>query len=253
MLSIATAPLLRARSLDDVAHGFTTRAGGVSGAPYDGLNLGRRPGETDAALLENWRRVARALDPRLDAGDVALVEQVHGREVVLVERARGPLAPLGKADALVTTTPGVVLAARAADCVPLLLAAPGGVAAVHAGWRGCAQDVTLAALALLLARTGARAADVRVAIGPHIGPDAFEVGDEVIRGIEAAGVPRAVFVREGARPRVDLAAALEARLASAGVTRIERVGGCTTRDPALWSHRRDGERGGRQAGVIALR
>src|SRR5690606_36130192 len=125
-------------------------------APYDGLNLGRRPGETDAALLENWRRVARTLDPVLDARAVALVEQVHGGEVLVVDRAPGPLAPVGRADALVTTTRGVVLAVRAADCAPVLLAAPGGVAAAHAGWRGVAASVVVAALEALLAATGGR-------------------------------------------------------------------------------------------------
>src|SRR5690606_30770246 len=157
--------------------------------------LGRRPGETDQALLENWRRVAGSLDPALDAGAVALVEQVHGGDVVVVEHAPGPLAPVGRADALVTTRPGVVLAGRAADCAPVLLAAPGGVAAAHAGWRGVAARVVEAALEALLAATGAAPGDVRAAIGPHIGAAAFEVGDEVVAAIEATGVPRDAFTR----------------------------------------------------------
>lgn len=256
--TVGPVPLLRASSLaalTAVAHGFTTRAGGVSEAPYEGLNLGRRPGERVEALRENWRRLAASLDAALGADDVALVEQVHGGEVVVVERAPGPLTPAGRADALVTTTPGIVLAVRAADCAPVLLAAPGGVAAAHAGWRGVAAGVVLTALDALLARTGAAADAVRVAIGPHIGPRAFEVGDEVVTAIEAAGAPREAFVRTGprGRPHVDLGGALVAQLAARGVTQVERVGGCTTQDPCLWSHRRDGERGGRQAGVIVLR
>lgn len=254
----APLPLLRAASLQampGVVHGFTTRVGGVSPPPYEGLNLGRRPGERLEALLENWARVAGALDPRLGPDDVALVEQVHGGEVVRVERPGGPLRPMARADALVTTTPGALLAVRAADCAPVLLAVPGGVAAAHAGWRGAAAGVVRAALEALLAATGARPGDVRAAIGPHIGPDAFEVGREVIDGLAATGVPRGVFVREGprGRPHVDLSAALIAQLAALGVGAVERVGGCTTADARLWSHRRDGERGGRQAGVIGLR
>lgn len=253
----ASAPLLRATSLaalPGVAHGFTTREGGVSAPPYEGLNLGRRPGERPEALVENWARVARALDAGLGADAVALVEQVHGGEVVVVDRPPGPLTPAARADALVTTTPGVILAVRAADCAPVLLAAPGGVAAAHAGWRGVAAGVIVAALEALLRATGARPGEVRAAIGPHIGPDAFEVGDEVVEAIARTGPPRAAFSRPGprGRPHVDLGAALAAQLAARGVTCVERVGGCTTRDPRLWSHRRDGERGGRQAGVIAL-
>src|SRR5687767_13249054 len=101
-----TVPLLRAASLDDVPHGFTTREGRAPGSAYEGLNLGRRPGEPEAALREAWARVARSLDPRLRADDVALVEQVHGAGVARVLRPGG-LVPLGRADALVTRTPGV--------------------------------------------------------------------------------------------------------------------------------------------------
>lgn len=259
MQALATVPLLRAASFEGARHrhGFTTREGGVSAAPYDGLNLGRRPGETDEALVENWSRVARSLDPALDARAVAIVEQVHGAGVVVVERAGGPLTPLGRADALVTDRPGVVLAVRVADCVPILLRAQGprpAVGAVHSGWRGTADGVVGAAVAALRRLSGPDA-EVHAVVGPHIGQDAFEVGDEVVVALEAAsGLPRDAFARPGAgdRAHVDLSLVLAAQLAAAGVREVAWVEGCTTRSPRLWSHRRDAERGGRQAAVIVL-
>jgi YfiH family protein len=257
MVPLFTAPGLAA--LAGVAHGFTTRAGGVSGAPFcargEGLNLARRPGERDEALRENWRRVAAALGGR----DVAVVEQVHGGEVAVVGAGArpDPLAPLGRADALVTAAPGVVLAVRVADCAPVLLAAPGprpAVAAVHAGWRGAAARVVPAALDALLRLSGAAPEEVRAVIGPHIGPAAFEVGPEVVRALAATGVSAAAFARAGprGRPHVDLGAVLAAQLAARGVRAVERAGPCTVEDGRVWSHRRDGDAGGRQAGVIAL-
>src|SRR6187549_2472575 len=107
-------PLRRSRALDlaGVSHGFTTREGGVSTGRLGTLNLGRRPAEPDDTLAENWRRVAAALDPRLSTDAIAIVSQVHGRQVRTTSVARGPLEPLGDADALVTTVPGLAVAIR---------------------------------------------------------------------------------------------------------------------------------------------
>lgn len=241
------------RSVPGVVHGFTTREGGVSTGPLASLNLARRPGETDDALRANWDRVVRALDPRLRHDDVAIVHQVHGADVVRVEAGRGPLDPLGEADALVTTAIGVVLAVRVADCVPVLLAAPGGVAAAHAGWRGAVAGVVEAALHALCEATGADPADVVAAIGPHITAASFEVGPEVVEGLRATGLPDAVFrrVAPGRKDHVDLGAAVQAMLSRRGVRRVDRVPGCTVRDPEFFSHRRDGAGTGRMVGAIA--
>ena len=247
-------PLLVGRTLADlpgVAHGFTTREGGVSVGPFATLNLARREGEADAALATNWARTLRALDPRL--AEVAVAHQVHGRDVIRVERGRGPLDPLGDADALVTTIPGVVLAVRVADCVPVLLAAPGGVAAAHAGWRGTVAGVVEVALDALCEATGADPGAVVAAVGPHIGGTSYEVGPEVIEGLAATGLPEDTWRRRtpGRRDRADLGAAVEAQLRRLGVTRVDRVAGDTFADPRFFSHRRDGAGTGRMVGAIA--
>jgi hypothetical protein len=248
-------PLIRSGALAGVPgcrHGFTTRRGGVSEGPLDSLNLAQRPGEALDRLRENWRRalVAVAGDDRVG---LALVRQVHGADVVVADADGGPVDVLGDADALVTTTPGLALAVRVADCVPVLFATHGGVAAAHAGWRGTAGGVVVQALARLMEVTGAAAGDVVVAIGPHVSADAYEVGPEVVEGVLASGVPAEVFVRRGPRrDHVDLGAALEAQLRARGVTTVERTGGCTVTEDRFSSHRRDGPATGRQAGIVLL-
>jgi len=248
--------LLRGVALGAVAgvvHGFTTRAGGVSEGGLATLNLARRPQERDAARVENWRRAIRALHPDLCSEAVALVHQVHGARALVVEAGRGPLEPVGEADALVTTVPGVVLAVRTADCVPVLLAAPGGVAAAHAGWRGTVAGVVPAAVRALCEATGADPAEVVAAVGPHIGGDAYEVGPEVVAGLRDAGLPDAAFLRPrpGARDHVDLGGAVEAQLRAAGVPHVDRLGACTFSEARFYSHRRDGASTGRQAALVA--
>lgn len=235
-----------------VVHGFTTRAGGVSTGPLASLNLAARPGETSDALEENWDRVLRSLDPRLRASRVALLSQVHGAVVVRVDAPLGPHTAHGEADAAVTTELGVALAVRVADCVPVLLASPRGVAVAHAGWRGTAGGVVAATVQALLAATAEAPEAVRAFIGPHISAEAYEVGEEVVEGLRASGLPEGVFRRRGPRrDHVDLGAAVAWQLESAGVCQIHALRACTARDDRFYSHRRDGAATGRLAGVIA--
>lgn len=212
-----------------VVHGFTTAR--TAGAE----DLGRGAPEA------RWRAAAAALD--MEGAGVALVSQVHGADVLRV------LEPglAGEADALVTEVPGLLLAVRIADCVPILVVGARGVAAIHAGWRGLAAGVIGAAVEAL---GEARAA----AVGPCISAASYEVGDEVIEGIAASGVPADVFVVPGPRRRhADLREAARWQLARAGVPLIEVLPDCTLLCPTLHSHRRDGASAGRQAAIIGLR
>lgn len=216
----------------EVAHGFTTREG-PGGVPLD-----LRLGAPEAA----WRPVCAALG--LPEAPVARVHQVHGPRVL--EATEGGL--LGEADALFTRREGLVLAVRVADCVPVLLVGDGAVAAAHAGWRGLAAEVLPATVA---AMGGARLA----VVGPCIGVEDYEVGEEVVEGLAGTGVAPEVFVRRdlGPRPHVDLRAAARAQLQAAGVEEVEVLPHCTFRDPRLTSHRREGAASLRLAGVVALR
>ena len=203
--------------------------------PADGevLDLGRR------ASPQHWRWLCGQLGLP-DAG-VAMLSQVHGRGVVQAEGA----GMLGEGDALITRQRGLLLAIRTADCVPVLvLGEQGELAAIHAGWRGVAAGVVPATLA---AMSGAQTA----VVGPCISTASYEVGEEVIEGIVAGGVPESVVAdrSHGVRPHADLKAAVAWQLRQAGVS-VEVLPHCTLLDTNLHSYRRDGAKSGRLAAVI---
>jgi len=162
----------------------TTRHGGVSTGDYATLNLSFGVGDRPQDVLENRRRAAAALGA--DLADFVFGKQVHGavaRVVTRADRGRGAAvadAGVGDADALVTGDPGTVLGAVVADCVPILLYDPRAhvIACVHAGWRGTVARVTDASLGAMSA-LGTRPADVIAGIGPAIGPDRYQVGEDV--------------------------------------------------------------------------
>ena len=225
-----------------VRHGFTTRESG---------NLALHRGDSAEVVAENWRGALQMLEPSAELHRLAIVHQVHGADVVEGPVPRGPLVPVGDADALVTTEAGVVLGIRVADCVPVLLSGPGVVGAVHAGWRGAAAGVVGATVGVMTQGVGA--SELVATVGPSIGGASYEVGDEVVDGLRAAGSALDVFVvGRSARGRalVDVGAAVMDQLRRLGVGRVERVAGCTFERHDLWSHRRDGEAGGRQAALI---
>ncbi|MBN1334945.1 MAG: laccase domain-containing protein [Deltaproteobacteria bacterium] len=182
----------------------------------------------------------------LPGAEVAACHQVHGARVF---RVWGPAWPAGDGDALVTTVPGLVLGVRTADCVPVLLAGPGGVAAVHAGWRGTAAGVVHAAVEALSAATGQPAGAFRAALGPAVGPCCYAVGPEVVDALAHVAPPE-VFV---ASTGVDLRAVVLHVLASLGVAARIAVPACTACDERFHSWRRDGRAAGRQAALVALR
>jgi len=190
----------------------------------------------------------------LSAESLVVLNQVHGARVVRVERGEGPLVPIADADAAITTRPGVTLSVRVADCVPVLLALPGAIAAVHAGWRGTVAEIVPRAVEALCTAADATPDQVLAAVGPCIGACCFEVGPEVVAGLSALLAP-ADFLREGRgeRPHVDLRAANRALLERCGVRHIETVGPCTACSTDLFSYRAEQGVTGRQVGFIALR
>jgi polyphenol oxidase len=256
-------PLVRSRLIAaPFVHGFSTRAGGVSAAPYDTLNLGARWGDVIASVEENRRRLLRAVGV---AGPLYVARQVHGAAVVRVRAGDDPAAIAGReADALITAEPGVALGVFVADCIPALIvdARTGAVAAAHAGWRGTVAGVLPAAVRELAAEFGARPGDLRVVLGPAIGPCCFEVGPEVAREFEAVmdGAAGADIVMPSPRGvagkwHVDLKAANRLLLARAGVApeAIDATPDCTCHEPArFFSYRRDGETG-QLMGVVSRR
>jgi YfiH family protein len=189
--------------------------------------------------------------PRLEAAcgvRFARVNQVHGDDVVtVVAPGPPPLADVPTADALVTTTPGLGLMVRIADCVPVLLADPvrGVLGAVHAGRAGVVLDVVGRAVERMRAEG---AGDLVAWVGPHVCAGCYEVPEEM-RDAVAARVPQTYAVTRWGTPALDLGAGVRAQLdaRSIEVTTVDR---CTREDPLLHSHRRDGAAAGRLAGLV---
>jgi len=238
-----------------VAGGMSTRAGGVSAAPFDGLNLrpwGLRADAVDdpAAIAENQRRWAARMAP---ARPVWL-DQVHGARVVRL--GPGDLndagGPFQQADAAVTTERGVACTVLVADCLPVLFADARGraVGAAHAGWRGLAGGVLEAIVEALCLAAACRPAELHAWLGACIGPSAFEVGEDVRTAF--GPVARAHFRPTGQAGKwwADLPALARQRLVASGVTQVSGGGWCTVSEPSrFFSFRRDRVTGRHAASV----
>jgi polyphenol oxidase len=247
----------------------TTRAGGVSAAPYDGgtpgaggLNLGLSTGDTPDAVHENRRRAIAATG----ASAAAWLSQIHSAQVedaadVLARRAQGETI---RADASVTDRPGVVCVAMAADCLPVLFCDDAGraVGAAHAGWRGLAAGIVEKTGERVARLAGVPASGLNAYLGPAIGPSAFEVGEDVFDAFASAAhadhrdSTAAAFRPTGASGKyfADIYALARLRLASIGVDASRITGGthCTvTESERFYSYRRDRDTG-RMAAFIWL-
>jgi polyphenol oxidase len=209
----------------------------------------------------------RELADAVGARDVAMLTQVHGREVIALRSGSSVPESRPDADVLISEAPDIAIAVRAADCVPLLMAdrSRGVVAAVHAGWRGTAARAAVAAVDALAREFGTRPADLIVAVGPSIGACCYEVGTSVVDAFAAAGHERYLIDRwflsppaargskERSRLTLDIVLSNSDQLILAGVPddQIYSSGLCTAMHlDVLTSYRKEKEKAGRIAGVI---
>ncbi|OMC54740.1 laccase [Mycobacterium sp. IS-2888] len=227
----------------------TTRAGGVSVAPFDSFNLGDHVGDDPKAVAANRARLAAAIGLSITGGTdrVVWMNQVHGDRVEVVDGPRD--AAVDDTDALVTTTPRLALAVVTADCVPVLLAdARAGVAAaVHAGRVGAQRGVVARAVEAMQ-RLGAHAGDISVLLGPAVSGRHYEVPEAMADEVEAA-LPGSRTTTAAGTPGLDLRAGIACQLQDLGVTSIDIDPRCTVADPTLFSHRR-GAPTGRLASLV---
>ncbi|MDD0809205.1 peptidoglycan editing factor PgeF [Curvibacter sp. RS43] len=240
----------------------TTRAGGVSAAPWDSLNLGAHVQDDPAHVAAN-RAILQAEVARRGGGELLFLNQVHGQRVLRL--APGAALPQGQdADGVLAAQPGVALVMMVADCLPVLFTDTEGrrVAAVHAGWRGLAGGILEAAVASLAAPAedgpGVPATSVMAWLGPCIGPSAFEVGPEVREAfVQADPAAASAFAAQpDGRWLADLPALARQRLAASGVSAVYGNDGtkpwCTCSDSTLFfSHRRDSRRFGHTGRLAA--
>lgn len=241
-------------------HGFTTRFGGVSRGELASLNLGSNRGDDPEAVRENYRRICAAFGAGID--DCAVTKQVHGAEVRIVTEADRHVCMSAvpyEADGIVTKVKGLPIFCFVADCVPVLLHDPaaGVAAAVHCGWRSSVADILGNALEKMVS-LGAKAEDVRAAMGAAIGKCCFETDDDVPRAIDAyigADAAGCYTQRSDGKYMVDLRLANKKRLLQLGLKEenIDLSEECTyCSHDKYWSHRYTKGKRGSQGAVIVL-
>lgn len=248
-------PLL---DLPGIQHGFFTRLGGVSKAPYNSLNVGSGSKDDPPAVLENRRRVAAAFDQ--PAENFLSLYQVHSPTALAVSGPWQQERP--KADGLVTTTPGVIVSALSADCAPLLFADSDRhvVAACHAGWKGALHGIIENTVSAMEAQ-GADRTRIRCVVGPCIAQASYEVGTDYADTFAQHDPDSPPFFIPGATPdkrMFDLPRYCLMRLGRAGLTQIAMTGHDTCAEGEIFfSNRRAFKTGesdyGRLVSAIMLR
>lgn len=240
---------------ENVAAAMTTRIGGVSATPFDSLNLGYATVDDRGDVATNERLVAAAMG--VDTSALRWAYQVHGADVHHAEAlpVNDPLgATMIHGDAIVSHTPGLVCGIKVADCMPVLFAANDGsaVGAAHAGWRGLSGGV----LERTVAQMRCKAEDIVAWLGPCIGPNAFEVGEDVRQAfVDYDASAEKFFTPRAAQGKFlcDMFGLALLRLNAIGVTQIAVSGRCTVSEPAFfYSHRRD-KVTGRMAAFVSIK
>jgi polyphenol oxidase len=234
---------------------MSSRAGGFSAQPFDALNVGMAVGDDAAVVAHNRRIVAETIAAR-----PVYLKQVHGARVVELGGGTPAADDTIEADAAFTTEPGIACAIQVADCLPVLFADAQGraVGAAHAGWRGLAAGVLERTAQAVCAAAACEPASLRAWLGPCIGPQAFEVGADVLEAFACPPIGSKRFV---SAPRADGSPAWRADLAGLARDRLARIGmppahggrWCTVEDASrFFSFRRDG-RSGRMVALVWLR
>ena len=254
----STLPLLKYPLLEQtgiVEHCFTTRIGGVSKGIYESLNLSFTRGDEDAAVRENFRRLAGAM--KTDVSKFVFTDQTHTTNMrrVTAEDAGNGLTrerEFHDTDGLITDVPGLVLSTFYADCVPLYFVDPvhRAIGLSHSGWRGTVNRMGKATIEAMRREYGSRPEELCCAIGPSICQDCYEVSGDVAMEFEQAfaGHEREILLaKENGKYQLDLWKANEIVLLDAGVLpeHIEITDICTCCNPdLLFSHRAShGKRG----------
>lgn len=240
-----------------VTFAFTERTGGVSEGDCASLNLGDACGDDPASVAENRRRALAAIGAASCAGALVAPRQVHGDRVVSVRESAGPALEASRAaaragaDAVVCTARDVPVLLCFADCVPVVVCAPGGFAVAHSGWRGTVAGIAGKAAGALMRETGAAADELDVYIGPHVGASDYEVSPELaerFRGLFGDG-------SVAGERNLDLAFCVRASLESAGVP-AGRIACCddstASHTDRFFSYRAENGHTGRHAAVAVM-
>lgn len=249
-------------------HGFSTRLGGVSSGVFASMNLGFGRGDQDENVRENFRRICDSIG--IEQESLVFSDQTHEtvvRRADAKDRGKGYLFPKDYCgvDGHITDEPGVALLIYTADCVPLFFAdrRKHAVGAVHSGWKGTVKKIAGCTVERMREEFGTSPEDLMVVIGPSIGPDCYEVSEDVAEQVRQA-YPLAETERilrshiktcEGQKYLLDLWTANRFALLEAGVpeNNIISSGLCTMcRQDLFFTHRGSGGKRGSLAGIIQI-
>ena len=233
-------------------HGVFSRKGGISPAPWDSLNLGGTVGDDLANVKENLNKLLSVSGFHQE--QLVQVRQVHSAKVI---KADFPVNAVENGDAITTDQRGLLLLMRFADCVPILFfdQENHAISIAHAGWKGTLKGVAAEVVRAMESQYGTSPGKLRVGIGPSIGPDHYQVGNDVIKEVKKAfpDEHEQVLIKNQDGVKLDLWKSNEIHLRKTGVTQIETAGICTGCFTDLWySHRAEKGKTGRFAAVIGL-
>jgi YfiH family protein len=240
-----------------VKHAVFTRHHGVSPPPWKSLNFGSLVGDDPTRVAENYRRAFNELKCRLE--NLYDAWQVHETNVAFVEKPRSS-APHQKADILLTDRSKITLFMRFADCVPILLYDPCKrvIGLAHAGWLGTVRRVAGVAVQAMVEHYGSNPAHIITALGPSIGPDAYEIGPEVVAMVQdtfgsSSDTIKRILHKSNDSNYLDLWTANKITLEQSGVREIEVAGICTASNINDWySHRSEHGKTGRFGVLLTL-
>ncbi|WP_363318654.1 peptidoglycan editing factor PgeF [Massilibacteroides sp.] len=240
----------------NISHFITTRQGGISEGNYTSFNLGAYCGDSPDAVRENRKRLCSALG--VQSTDLYIPLQTHETEIRIIDEHFLTLSKEEKqnalkgVDALLSSLPDIAIAVTTADCVPLLIYDPikQVIGAVHAGWRGTVNRLAAKVVEKMVQAYSTTPSDLQIGIGPCIGQDAFEVGEEVVDAFREANFPSSIhyYNKLSGKAHIDLIKANIHQLTEVGVNeqKIELSGICTyTQHKTFYSARRLGINSGR--------
>jgi hypothetical protein len=241
--------------LPGLYHAVYTRQGGTSPAPWKSLNFGSSVGDDINLVQRNKEKAFTAAG--IDLESVYDVYQVHSSEVVRATRPLNIGEIHQRADAMITNQPGVTLLMRFADCVPVLLFDPKNraVGIVHAGWIGTVNKIVSKVICKMEVCFGSKTTDLLAAIGPSIGPDHYQVQNDVVEKVVSTYKNDAakILLNHDGKTCLDLWQANEISLREAGVEKIEIAGLCTQCHMDDWySHRGEHGKTGRFGIMLGL-
>lgn len=231
----------------ELLHGFSTRRGGFSKAPFKGLNLGMHTGDGQSTVTKNRNLFYETLG--VEPNQLVFPEQVHSDNIYVARRSG--IVP--KCDALITNHKRLFLTVQTADCFPVFIFDPdeGVVGLVHSGWRGTKMNICGKTIDKMVADFGCKAENLFVAIGPGVRQDCYQVDEKTAESFD-----KQYLIADGpGHYKLDLQGVLRAQILERGVLdeNLEYDETCThCAEDMYYSYRRDKEASGRMMGIIGI-